>query len=141
MSKNSYLNLRFVNIIQSIRATPYTAAELYSASYVRSFSDIEQTGRLLRQARVESCADFEDYLISLRDVNAWKIGVFKFFYNFFIFSIIFYHLSLKFSIGIKINCSNWWPCTINPVVCYNRFIRYTIKINFVSIIIFIKFLT
>ncbi|MDD6177423.1 MAG: hypothetical protein UHG91_09165 [Succinivibrionaceae bacterium] len=83
MSKNSYLNLRFVNIIQSIRATPYTAAELYSASYVRSFSDIEQTGRLLRQARVESCADFEDYLISLRDVNAWKIGVFKFFYNFY----------------------------------------------------------
>lgn len=83
MTCNSYLNLRFVNIIQSIRTTPYSAPELYSAGHIRNYSDVESTGRLLRQAKVESGKDFEQFLIGQRDVNAWKIGVFKFFYNYY----------------------------------------------------------
>lgn len=83
MSVNSYLNLRFINIIEGIRTTPYTAAELYSSGHTRNFTDVEDAGRLLRMAKIDNLNDFEKYLISLRDVNAWKIGVFKFFYSYY----------------------------------------------------------
>ena len=83
MTLNSYLNLRFVNILHNFRATPYTAAEMFSAAHSRQSEVLAYTERLFRQDRVDSFSDLKNYLISLRDVNAWKVGVFKFFHSYY----------------------------------------------------------
>lgn len=83
MSLNPYLNLRFVNILHSLRATPFTAAEMFSAAHSRQSEVLAYTERLFRQDRVDKFNDLKDYLISLRDVNAWKVGVFKFFHSYY----------------------------------------------------------
>ncbi len=83
MSLNSYLNLRFVNVLHSLLPTKLCAAEIFSAAQGRQTEALAYTGRLFMQEHVDNYEKLNEYLISNRDVNAWKLGVFKFFYSYY----------------------------------------------------------
>ncbi|MGN1393576.1 MAG: hypothetical protein ACI4V7_05960 [Succinivibrionaceae bacterium] len=78
-----YLNLRFVNILHSFKTAPYSAAEMYSTTQARQSEILAYAARLFRQDHINNFENLKDYLTSLRDLNAWKIGVFKFFHNYY----------------------------------------------------------
>lgn len=83
MAIDEYLNLRFVNILHNLRTTPFTVAELYSATRTRQSDFLATTARIFRQDRVNNFTELNNYLIYLRDRNAWRIGVFKFFHEYY----------------------------------------------------------
>lgn len=82
MSFNPYLNLRFINHLNEPHFVPFSAPELYWATQTCQSEVLAYTERLLRQDKVSNYTSLKNYLISMRDTNAWKIGAFKFFYNY-----------------------------------------------------------
>lgn len=82
MSFNPYLNLRFINHLHEIHYVPFSAPELYCATQTCQSEVLAYTERLLRQDKVSNYKSLKNYLISIRDTDAWKIGAFKFFHNY-----------------------------------------------------------
>lgn len=82
MPFNPYLNLRFVNALHALQPTRLSAPEIFGAAQGRQTEALAYTGRLFRQENVNNCRDLSKYLIGIRDVSAWKLGVFKFFHSY-----------------------------------------------------------
>ena len=79
---NPYLNLRFINHLNEVHYVPFSAPELYWATQTCQSEVLAYTERLLRQDKVSNYTSLKNYLISLRDTDAWKIGAFKFFHHY-----------------------------------------------------------
>lgn len=82
MSFNPFLNLRFVNALHSMQPTRLSAPEIFSAAQGRQTEALAYTGRLFMQEHVTCCRSLSEYLTGIRDVSAWKLGVFKFFHSY-----------------------------------------------------------
>ncbi len=82
MMFNPYLNLRFVNSLHEVHFLPFSVPELYWATQANRSEALAYTERLLRQEKVTNGVSLRNYLTSMRDAGAWKIGVFKFFHSF-----------------------------------------------------------
>ncbi|WP_406546837.1 DUF1266 domain-containing protein [Succinimonas sp.] len=83
MAFNTYLNLKFVDALYELRTTPFTSAEFYAATRTQKFETLAFVARSFRQDHVTNARSLENYLIRHRDVNAWKVGVFKFFHEYY----------------------------------------------------------
>ena len=82
MSFNHFLNLRFVNYLHEVHYTVFSTPELFWATQTCRSEVLAYTERLLRQDKVTNFNTLKNYLISLRDTDAWKIGAFKFFHTY-----------------------------------------------------------
>ncbi len=83
MTFNPFLNLRFVRILHNLKTSPYTKAEIFAAARVHDHEDLAFAARCFRQDHVTNARGLEGYLTNHRDVNAWKVGAFKFFHEYY----------------------------------------------------------